>query len=265
MGPDYGEARGLNPPGLDGQSIGNNERHAPVGNPNVPSSELYRLHYTSDEVQRGLQAFHCVAIAIVRETDKAIVNKCETAKEILAELDKIYDPESQGSKQALMKQIGGGGAPGCGNGGRRKGGGGGGGNQKGRGGGAKAGGGSGGGDDDAGSMRGRCFRCGKKGHQVANCPESKPVRCETCKGYGHDKRKCPTEGAVLVVEAPAGGASANATALDVAEEALVVGGISGECHKVVGRGGVEQARRGRYVADTGATTHMFANSDGFVR
>ncbi|CAB1097371.1 unnamed protein product [Ectocarpus sp. CCAP 1310/34] len=94
---------------------------------------------------------------------------------------------------------GGGGAPGRGNSGRRKGGGGGGGNQKGRGGGAKAGGGSGGGDDDAGSMRGRCFRCGKKGHQVADCTESKPVRCETCKGYGHDKSKYPTEGEVLVV------------------------------------------------------------------
>ncbi|CAB1104962.1 unnamed protein product [Ectocarpus sp. CCAP 1310/34] len=118
-------------------------------------------------------------------------------------------------------RSGGGGAPGRGNGGHRKGGGGGGGNQKGRGDGVKAGGGGGGGDDDAGSMRGRCFRCGKKGHQVADCTESTPVRCETCKGYGHDKRKCPTEGAVFVVEVPAGGASANATALDVAEEALV--------------------------------------------
>ncbi|CAB1107081.1 unnamed protein product [Ectocarpus sp. CCAP 1310/34] len=91
--------------GLDGQLIGNNERHAPVGNPNVPSSELYRLQYTSDEVQSGLQAFHFVTTAIVREADKAIVNKCETAKEILAELDKTYDPESQGSKQALMKKM----------------------------------------------------------------------------------------------------------------------------------------------------------------
>ncbi|CAB1106960.1 unnamed protein product [Ectocarpus sp. CCAP 1310/34] len=104
---------------------------------------------------------------------------------------------------------GGGGAPGRGNSGRRKGrGGGGGGNQKGRGGGAKAGGGGGGGgggDDDAGSMRGRCFRCGKKGHQVADCTQSKPVRCETCKGYGHDKSKGLTEEAVLVVEVPAGG------------------------------------------------------------
>ncbi|CAB1099711.1 unnamed protein product [Ectocarpus sp. CCAP 1310/34] len=66
--------------GLDGQLIGNNERHAPVGNPNVPSSELYRLQYTSDEIQQGLQAFHFVTTAIVREADKAIVNKCETAK-----------------------------------------------------------------------------------------------------------------------------------------------------------------------------------------
>ncbi|CAB1106841.1 unnamed protein product [Ectocarpus sp. CCAP 1310/34] len=105
IGPDYGEARGLNPPGLDGQLIGNNERHAPVGNPNMPSSELHRLQYTSDEVQRGLQAFHFVTTAIVREADKAIVNRCETAKEILAELDKIYDPKSQGSKQALMKKM----------------------------------------------------------------------------------------------------------------------------------------------------------------
>ncbi|CAB1120966.1 unnamed protein product [Ectocarpus sp. CCAP 1310/34] len=134
IGPDYGEARGLNPPGeipvirgngeyldgyssshqkrvtvnaprldgesrghgydlwrtslmqaaktvgLDGQLIGNTGRHAPVGNPNVPSSELYRLQYTSDEVQRGLQAFHFVTTAIIREADKAIVNKCETAK-----------------------------------------------------------------------------------------------------------------------------------------------------------------------------------------
>ncbi|CAB1119495.1 unnamed protein product [Ectocarpus sp. CCAP 1310/34] len=159
-----------------------------------------------------------------------------------------------------LNHPGGGGAPGRGNGG-----GGGGGNQKGSGGSAKAGGGGGGGDDDAVSMRGRCFRCGKKGHQVADCTESKPVRRETCNGYGHDKSKCPTEGVMLVVLVPAGGASANATALDVAEEALVVGGISGECYKVVGRGGVEQARRGKFVADTGDTTHMFANSDGFVR
>ncbi|CAB1107532.1 unnamed protein product [Ectocarpus sp. CCAP 1310/34] len=159
IGPDYGEAKGLNPPGeipvirgngefldgyssshrkrvtvnaprlegescghgydswrksliqaaktvgLDDQLIGNNGEHAPVGNPNVPSSELYRLQYTSDEVQRGLQAFHFVTTAIVSEADKAIMNKCETATEILAELDKIYDPESQGSKQALMTQM----------------------------------------------------------------------------------------------------------------------------------------------------------------
>ncbi|CAB1105045.1 unnamed protein product [Ectocarpus sp. CCAP 1310/34] len=422
IGPDYGEARGLNPPGeipvirgngefldgyssshqkrvtvnaplldgksrshgfdswrksfiqaaktidLDGLFIGDAESSIPVGDPNLPTSELLRRGYTRAEVQRGLQAFHFITTAVVKEADKAIISNCTSAKEVLAELEKVYDPESQGSKQALMRKMfdfaipthsnsnpiehlysfellharlrekglnaeqpfvlahfvgslppeyqqakflletataldraeivrivstvhaslpegrkaskgqrraehallasdggGGGGAPGRGNSGRRKGGGGGGGNQKGRGGGAKAGGGSGGGDDDAGSMRGRCFRCGKKGHQVANCPESKPVRCETCKGYGHDKSKCPTEEAVLVVEVPAGRASADATALDVAEEALVVGDISGECHKVVGRGGVEQARRGRYVADTGATTHMFANSDGFVR
>ncbi|CAB1100288.1 unnamed protein product [Ectocarpus sp. CCAP 1310/34] len=59
----------------------------------------------------------------------------------------------------------GGGAPGRGNRGRRKGSGGGrgGSNQKGRGGGAKAGGGKsgGGGGGGAGSMRGRCFRCGE--------------------------------------------------------------------------------------------------------
>ena len=91
--------------GLDGQLIGNAEKHAPVGDPNRPSSELYSLGYTSDEVQRGLQAFHFVTTAIVREADKAIVNKCETAKEILAELDKVHNPESQGSKQALMKKM----------------------------------------------------------------------------------------------------------------------------------------------------------------
>ncbi|CAB1097499.1 unnamed protein product [Ectocarpus sp. CCAP 1310/34] len=290
-------SEGVNPPRLDGQLIGNNERHAPVGNSNVPSSELYRLQYTNDEVQRGLHASHFVTTAIVREADKAIVNKCETAIGILAELDKIYDPESQDSKQALMKQMFNLTIPThssrnpighlaeivrivstvhaslpegkkASKGQRRAehgGGGGGGGNRKGRGGGAKAGGGGGGGDDDAGSMRGRCFRCGKMGHQVADCTESKPVRCERCKSYGHDKSKYPTEEAVLVVELPAGGASANATALDVAEEALAVGGISGECHKVVGRGGVEQARLGRYVADSDATTHMFANSHGFAR
>ncbi|CAB1105837.1 unnamed protein product [Ectocarpus sp. CCAP 1310/34] len=309
IGPDYGEARGLNPPGLDGQLIGNNERHAPVGNPNVPSSELYRLQYTSDEVQRGLQAFHFVTTAIVREADKAIVNKCETAKEILAELDKIYDPESQGSKQALMKQMFNFTIPthssrnpiehrsSCSTAldsaeivrivrtvhaslpeGRKA--------SKGqrraehallasdataaaatkRGEGvarrlvAAA--------EAATTMRVACAvavsGAARRTTRWPTAPRASP--CDvTCKGYGRDKSKCPTEGAVLVVEAPVEGASANATALDVAEEALVVGGISGECHKVVGRGGVEQVRRGRYVAHTGATTHMFANSDGFVR
>ncbi|CAB1109669.1 unnamed protein product [Ectocarpus sp. CCAP 1310/34] len=317
IGPDYGEARGSNPP--------------------VEIPVIRGKGHTRVEFQRGLQAFHFITTAVVKEANKAIISNFTSAKEVLAELDKIFDPESQGSKQALMRKMFDFAIPTHSNsnpiehlyslellyarlrekglnaeqpsvlahfvgslspeyqqakflletatalhraeivrivskvhaslpeGRKGRGGGGGGGNQKGRGGGAKAGDGSGGGDDDAGSMRGRCFRCGKEGHQVANCTESKPVRCETCKGYGHDKSKCPTEKAVLVVEVPAGEASADATALDVAEEALVVGGISGECHKVVGRGGVEQAKRGRYVADTGATTHMFANSDRFVR
>lgn len=74
------------------QFIGNAEKHAPVGDPNRPSSELYSLGYTSNEVQRGLQVFHFVTTAIVREADKAIVNKCETAKETLAEIDKVYNP-----------------------------------------------------------------------------------------------------------------------------------------------------------------------------
>lgn len=67
------------------------------------------MGYTSDEVRRGLDAFHFVSTAIVGEADKAIVNNCKTAKEMdrsyVYELDKIHDPESQGSKQALMKQM----------------------------------------------------------------------------------------------------------------------------------------------------------------
>ncbi|CAB1116481.1 unnamed protein product [Ectocarpus sp. CCAP 1310/34] len=363
VGPDRGEARGLTPQGLDGQLIGNAEKHAPVGDPNRPSSELYSLGYTSDEVQRGLQAFHFVTTAIVREADKAIVNKCETAKEILAELDKVHNPESQGSKQALMKKMfrftipahsnsnpvehlytlellysrlrekglnadtpfvlahfvdalppeyqqakflletattldrgeiirvvstvhaslpegrratkgqrkaehaflandGGnrGGAPGRSSGGHSKGGGGG-GSQKGKGGGRKGGGGgnSGGGGGGAGSMHGRCFRCGEKGHQAAACTKPEPLRCEKCLGYGHDKSKCSSEQAVLAVELPV----LDATALDVAEEALVVRDFTGEWNRVVDRGGVEQARQERFVADTGATNHMFPSANAF--
>ena len=350
--------------GLDGQLICNAEKHAPVGDPNRPSSELYSLGYTSDEVQRGLQAFHFVTTAIVREADKAIVNKCETAKEILAELDRVHNPESQGSKQALMKKMfkftipahsnsnpvehlytlellysrlrekalnadtpfvlahfvdalppeyqqakflletattldrgeiirvvstvhaslpegrratkgqrkaehaflandGGnrGGAPGRSSGGRNKGGGGGGGSQKGKGGGSKGGGGgnSGGGGGGAGSMHGRCFRCGEKGHQAAACTKPEPLRCENCLGYGHDKSKCSSEQAVLAVELPV----LDATALDVAEEALVVRDFTGEWNRVVDRGGVEQARQERFVADTGATNHMFPSANAF--
>ncbi|CAB1096244.1 unnamed protein product [Ectocarpus sp. CCAP 1310/34] len=65
--------------------------------------------------------------------------------------------------------------------------------------------------------------------RVADCTESKPVRCEQFKGCGHDKSKYLAEEAVLVAEVPARGALADATALDVAEAALVVGDISGEC------------------------------------
>lgn len=52
----------------------------------------------------------------------------------------------------------------------------------------------------------------------------------------------------------------DATALDVAEEAPVVREVTGEWNNNVGRGDAEQAR---FVADTGATTHVFPNAGAF--
>ncbi|CAB1111207.1 unnamed protein product [Ectocarpus sp. CCAP 1310/34] len=109
------------------------------------------------------------------------------------------------------------------------------------------------------SMHGGCFRCGEKGDQSAACTKPEPLRCEKCLGYGHDKSKCSSEQAVLAVELPV----LDATALDVEEEALVVRDFTGEWNRVVDRGGVEQARQERFVADTGATNHMFPSANAF--
>ncbi|CAB1096240.1 unnamed protein product [Ectocarpus sp. CCAP 1310/34] len=285
IGPDCGEARGLNPPAkevlaelekvYDPESRGSKQTLMrkmfdfafPTHSNSNPIEHLYSLELLYARLrEKGLNAEQPFVLAhfvgslppeyqqakFLLETatalDRAeIVRIVSTVHASLpegataldrAEIVRIVStvhaslPEgrkaSKGQRRAEHALLasdggGGGGAPGRGNSDRRKGGGGGGGggNQKGTGGGAKPGGGSGGGDDDAGSMRGRCFRCCKKGHQVADCTENKPVQCETCKDYRHDKSKCPTEEAVLLVEVPAGGASADATALDVAEEALV--------------------------------------------
>ncbi|CAB1101382.1 unnamed protein product [Ectocarpus sp. CCAP 1310/34] len=227
IGPDYEEARGVNPPEYQQAKFLWETATA------LDRAEIVRIVSTVHaSLPEGRTASKATAL------DRAeIVRIVSTVHASLPEGRTASKGQRRAEHALLASDRSGGGR---GNGGRRMGGGGGGGgNQKGIGGGAKAGGSSGGGDDDAGSMRGRCFRCGKKSHQVANCPESKPVRCEICKGYGHDKSKCPTEEAVLVVEVPAEGASADTTALDVAEDAMVVGNISVACHKVVGRGGVE--------------------------
>ncbi|CAB1120603.1 unnamed protein product [Ectocarpus sp. CCAP 1310/34] len=90
---------------LDGQFMGDAEGNIPVGDPNLPTSKLLRRGHMRAEVQRELQAFHFIITAVVKEADKAIISNCTSAKEFLTELEKVYDPESQGSKQALMRKI----------------------------------------------------------------------------------------------------------------------------------------------------------------
>ena len=69
-----------------------------------------------------------------------------------------------------------------------------------------------------------------------------------------------SEQAVLAVELLV----LDATALDLADEVLiVVRDFTGEWNRVVDRGGVEQARQERFVADTGATSHMFPSANAF--
>lgn len=77
-----------------------------MGDPNMPTSTLYDdSDYTRSEIQRGLAAFHFITTAVVKETDRAVVSSCVTAKGVLTELEKVYDPDSQGSNKAMMTEM----------------------------------------------------------------------------------------------------------------------------------------------------------------
>ncbi|CAB1105847.1 unnamed protein product [Ectocarpus sp. CCAP 1310/34] len=49
----------------------------------------------------------------------------------------------------------------------------------------------------------RCFRCGKMGRRIAECPtkESDVIRYEVCTGFGHKKDRCPMEEEEAVIAA----------------------------------------------------------------
>ncbi|CAM9607237.1 unnamed protein product, partial [Laminaria digitata] len=107
-----------------------------------------------------------------------------------------------------------------------------------------------------------CYRCGKKGHVVADC---RTKLCDRCDGRGHTADVCPTakEEAVLAVtsEVRAGvdddDSSVHASAFKVEE--------TGECSDVGSRMGkgesAWQVGDGATICDSEASTHMTPSAD----
>ncbi|CAN0051890.1 unnamed protein product, partial [Pylaiella littoralis] len=63
------------------------------------------MGFNRDAINQGLLDIWFLEDAVTRRADKAIIDDSRTALEAHERLEKVHDPESQGSKQALMMKL----------------------------------------------------------------------------------------------------------------------------------------------------------------
>ena len=85
--------------------VGQGMRAVPVGDPLKQKAVLLQEGFSNDEIRTAYQAWNFIDAALQSESDRSILKRCKSPREVFERLEKWHDPDSEVATQRLYDKF----------------------------------------------------------------------------------------------------------------------------------------------------------------
>ena len=85
--------------------VGRGMRAVPVGDPLKQKAVLLQEGFSNEEIKGAYQAWHFIDAALQSDSDRSILKRCKSPREVFERLEKWHDPDSEVATQRLYDKF----------------------------------------------------------------------------------------------------------------------------------------------------------------